>query len=336
MSKVLLTTLDYPPKRGGVARYLWALSQELKEDVHVLNWRKMPGRLEMYKDLVQSTKGYQAVWVSHILPVGTMARLAKLITGRPYVVFLHGMDFDLARRDRWRRFLTRRILKGAKHIVTNSEALAREVQSFVSVKEPMVVYPCVPQVLLEASKRQYGQPNPHYITLLTVSRLVKRKGHIEVLEAIRDMPNVRYVIVGDGPNYGKIFYRIKDLQMENRVQIIRDADDQQLPKIYQSADIFVMPTHKTQFDREGFGIVYLEAQLFGLPVIASKHPGVDEAVLDKQTGMLVNEQEDELREAIQRLTVDAELRKRMGSAGREHVLSKFTREKQFSKLRALI
>lgn len=335
MSKVLLTTIDFPPNRGGVARYLWALSQELKDDVHVLHWRNNPGRLEMYRDLVQSTKGYQSIWISHVLPVGTLARIAKLITRRPYVIFLHGMDFDLARRDRRRRFLTKFILRGASRVVTNSQALASEVKAFAGINEPLVVYPVVAKQFVDASMQVHAQPNPHAVTLLTVSRLVERKGHIPVLETIRDMPNVHYTIVGDGPYYRKIFYRIKDLGLETRVRVIRDATDAQLPAIYQSSDIFVMPTHRTALDREGFGIVYLEAQLFGLPVIASNHPGVNEAVLHRQSGLLLNDR-SELKNAISALVNDEQARKRMGGVGRDYVLQNFTRDKQFSKLRELL
>ena len=292
--------------------------------------------MQLFQELTSCSGGYESIWVNHILPVGTTAYLSKFVTRKPYVVFLHGMDFDLARRNTWKRFLTRRILKGAKRVVTNSYALAREVQAFVRIQEPIVVHPSVADVFVRASHATPLVSNQSTITLLTVSRLVERKGHIKVLEAIRDIPNVQYIIVGDGPYYGKIFYRIKDLQLETRVRIIRSASDEELPRIYQSADIFVMPTEKREFDREGFGIVYLEAQLFGLPVIASDHPGIDEAIVDKVTGFLIEEDQLTLRKAIIRLVNDRKLRERMGSFGRDYVLAGFTREKQFSKLKELL
>ncbi|MFH1767103.1 MAG: glycosyltransferase family 4 protein [Patescibacteria group bacterium] len=336
MSKVLLTTLDFPPQQGGVARYLWALKQTFQDEVDVLYWRKTPSKWEMWRDLTSGSAGYESIWVSHILPVGTMAYLAKFVTQKPYVIFLHGMDFDLARRNRWKKFLTRRILKGARRVVTNSQALAYEVQSFVNIIEPMVVHPCVVDYFVGASQATPLVADKTKVTLLTVSRLVERKGHIQVLEAIRNLPNVHYTIVGDGPYYGQIYFRIKDLGLEHRVRIIRNASDEELPRIYQSADIFVMPTIKTEIDREGFGIVYLEAQLFKLPVIASNHPGVNEAVLDKVSGFLIEEDIDTLREVIERLVNDSETRKRMGAVGRDFVLAGFTRDKQFPKLRELL
>ena len=97
-----------------------------------------------------------------------------------------------------------------------------------------------------------------------------------------------------------------------------------------------MPTIKTPRDREGFGIVYLEAQLFGLPVVATKHPGVDEAIVDKGTGFLTIDHPDALKFALKQLIGDSDMRERMGKAGHEFVLGGFTRETQMRKLGALL
>ena len=173
------------------------------------------------------------------------------------------------------------------------------------------------------------------MVLLTVSRFVARKGHVKVLEAIKDLPNVTYKIVGDGPAEEMIERKIIELGLEDRVELLGRLDDQELVEAYQAADVFVMPTTKTKYDREGFGIVYLEAQLFGLPVIATHHPGVDEAVIDRGTGFLIEDQPELIRDTIKKLANDKELRTRMGKAGREFVLGGFTREKQMSQLSAL-
>lgn len=336
MNKVLLATVDFPPQQGGVARYLWALKQTLGDRVEVLYWPKPLGRSQMLRELWRAAKQCETIWVSHILPIGTMAWLIKLVGRKPYVVILHGMDFDLARRNWWKRFLARRILKNAQRVVANSHALAAEIQAFVRIREPLVVHPCIPDFLVQGSRRPAVVGNEDIVTLLTVSRLVERKGHLDVLRAVRDLPHVRYLIVGDGPYYRKIYYRIKDLELQDRVRIIKNVSDDELARMYQQADIFVMPTQKREFDREGFGIVYLEAQLFGLPVVAANHAGIDEAVLDKVTGFLINDQQVELKRVIEKLAGDRELRQRMGQFGRDFVLAGFTREKQFAKLHQLL
>lgn len=339
MSKILLPTVDFPPQQGGVARYLGALKKSFPDEIQVVYWNTPLSRWEMFREVMTFGRDYSQIWTSHILPIGTMAYAAKLITKTPYVVFLHGMDFDLARRSRWKRMLTKRILRGARRVVTNSESLAQEVESFAGIMKPLVVYPTVADQFLRAGEAY--DPNKKElheggkVGVLTVSRLVQRKGHEKILKAIKKLPNVEYWIIGEGPQSPRIRMRIKDLDLEDRVHMLGQVDDRELLDYYRRADIFVMPTTKTPLDREGFGIVYLEAQLFGLPVIASDHPGVDEAVENHRGGILVNDA-DSLRSAIRRLVDDPRLRREMGMKGRDYVLSRFTRQKQTEKLRELL
>lgn len=339
MPKVLLATIDYPPQDGGVARYLYALTTSLKDTVDVLYWDKAVFRLQMLRDIIRRSKYVESVWVSHVLPVGTMAFLAGKITGVPYVVFLHGLDFDLARRNAWKRWLTRRVLRDAHHVVTNSRALAREVKLFADIAMPLVVYPTVSDDFVEAARASdltdKGMNNAK-VRLLTVSRLVERKGHIRVLHAIKDIPNVEYYIVGDGPYRKKIEQTIQKFGLESRVHVLGKISDKELVSLYQQSDIFVMPTVKTETDREGFGIVYLEAQLFGVPVIASNQPGVDEAVIDRFGGILVQDGEEALKEALNMLIESPGIRRNLGYCGRDYVLRNFIREKQCTKLNALL
>lgn len=329
--KILLPTPDYPPQRGGVARYLAALTHVLGNEVDVHYWpEQMPRRRALVRKIQQLSKGYEQIWTSHIYPIGH----ALMRTKKPYVVILHGMDFDLARRNLLRAFVAKRILRQAKAVVANSRALAGEIRDFCGV-DPLVVYPTPAQTLF--TQAQCPDRSMHeQCTLLSVGRLVARKGHIKVLEAMQDLPGVRYVIVGDGPVRSLIAARAAELGLEDRVEIKTHVSDEDLPQMYQQADIFVLPTTKTPYDREGFGIVYLEAGLFCLPVIAVAHPGVDEAVLHETTGLLIKDDVEALKSAIVRLQTDRTLRQQLGKAGFERVTREFTPQKQFAKLKQLL
>jgi phosphatidylinositol alpha-1,6-mannosyltransferase len=247
----------------------------------------------------------------------------------------------------------------------NSASLSGEVRSFARI-EPIVVYPPVSDEMVEASKRTrkgkgwtdlrdlaklaagaIGLPiattsrpllasGTGPVQLLTVARLVERKGHMKVLDAMVELPNTKYVIVGDGPMREKIEMRIAELGLVERVTIMTDVDDEDLPVLYADADIFVMPTTQSSVDREGFGIVYLEANLFGLPVVGTRTGGVAEAILDGKTGVLVDDTTDDLVKALQALIDSPELRASMGSRGRVRVLEQFTREEQMGKLRDIV
>lgn len=342
MSRVILPTLDDPASPGGVARYIDAIQKTFPQDVEMIRvfpsqakWEDLMG---VFRCCAPRSGEKKQIWTHHIYPIATVAIRYFFETKTPYVVFLHGMDFDLARRNLWRKFLTRLILHAAKNVVVNSEALGREVRAFSGV-QPLVVYPCVADELVAAANtspamgRQGGG-----VVFLSVSRLVERKGHVKVLEALKGLEglDVRYIIVGDGPMRATIENRIKELGLSDRVEMKTSVTNDELPDIYQSADVFVMPASKTETDREGFGIVYIEAGLFGLPVIAVNQPGVDEAVLHDQTGLLIDDAPRSLSFAMKSLAENMDLRNRLGSAGKNRVMQQFTREKQMEKLRLLI
>jgi phosphatidylinositol alpha-1,6-mannosyltransferase len=93
-----------------------------------------------------------------------------------------------------------------------------------------------------------------------------------------------------------------------------------LPSYYAAADLFVLPNRVDDGDFEGFGMAFLEAAAAGLPTIGGASGGVPEAIVDGETGFLVSGSDvDELAERIERLAVDADLRARLGRAGRARV-----------------
>jgi phosphatidyl-myo-inositol dimannoside synthase len=338
MPKILLPTIDYPPARGGVARYIGAIAKTFPDQVQILPLKTKMKLGAIVANLLWSSRSFEAIWTHHVLPIGTAALVVQKIVKKPYVVFLHGLDFDLARRNAWKRALLRRVLTSADRVVTNSEALASEVRSFVELdRTPLAVYPTLEDKFIEAAQapRKLGERGVRPLCLLTVARLVERKGHLKVLEALKHIPEATYHIVGDGPMFGDIAKAVNELGLQDRVRISRNVSDDELPDMYREADVFVMPTSKTKNDREGFGIVYLEAQLFGLPVIATRHPGVDEAVRDGEGGLLIGDTLNELISAIERLE-DATVRGKFGSRGRFWVEREFNREQQMHKLRELL
>ena len=131
--------------------------------------------------------------------------------------------------------------------------------------------------------------------IITVSRLMKRKGHRFVFEAIEkiknEIPDIHYLIVGDGPEKENLMKITNKLDIVDAVTFRGkiSADDKELVCLYSLSKIFVMPTFSEEDDFEGFGIVYLEANACCIPVIASKTGGIEDAVIDGETGILVEE-----------------------------------------------
>jgi len=363
MRRVLLLTLDFPPRWGGVARYLWGLADHWREQVSVLvphedgeevndkiasfpiervdlyyKWF-WPRWLKAFFLLVKRSRNFDTVWVSHVLPLGTVALLAKVLLRKDYLVFMHSMDFAMATRNGWKSILTRTILKKANLVVTNSQALADRAKEFESSIKTLVVYPSVNPDFTRAAVTCEQTPADKP-TLLTVGRLVGRKGHHKVLEAmvrlknVSDNFNLRYLIVGSGMEYSSILKHVQKLDLESHVEFFQNVSHEELPNFYRAADVFVMPAENKGADQEGFGIVYHEAGLSCLPVIGSKLPGVDEAVLHGKTGVLVEAGNvDQLAAAIKYLVENEPIRKQLGQAGKQRILDEFTVKTQAEKLR---
>lgn len=275
---------------------------------------------------------FDAIFVSHVLPIGTAAMFYRLMTGTPYDVLLHGMDFDLARGNKKKCFVMWWVLRFARRVFANSKALSHEIETF-SKRPCDVLYPCVSDEFIEAAAL-IGERRGSGTKLLTVSRLVERKGHQKVLEAMTQIPDITYTIVGDGAMKKALEEDVKRLGLESRVTFMQFVSDGKLPELYASHDIFVMPTTKTTTDREGFGIVYLEAGLFGLPVIATRQPGVDEAVIDNETGLLIEDTPTALIGAITKLANNAALRQQLGRAAKTRVMKAFIAEQTYRVLGA--
>jgi len=166
-------------------------------------------------------------------------------------------------------------------------------------------------------------------TILSVGRLINRKGQDKVLRSIpglaKQIPSLRYVIVGDGPNKDIITQEISNLGIEKIVRIYDDVDDNGLHYFYSKADIFVLPTdYIPPNDVEGFGIVFIEANMYEIPVIGGNTGGVSDAIIDGETGYLINpKSSNELESKVLFLYNNPELRNRLGYKGRKRVTSEF-------------
>lgn len=345
LPKAALVTIDYPPERGGVARYLGSLVRELGEDIDVFvpkghetdgpgsvygvpmyagfgpwKWRRM---IKLFRNIGRD--GYSVSLISHVLPVGTAAWLAKKMGGPEYVVLLHGLDLRLAISTPVRRWLTRRILKGAKHIVVNSNVVALELMAFDASFVPKTVTPGVDSFDVGDKNlaRQKAMVADDEFVILAVTRHVPRKGLDRLIEALGFMPKeAKLVIIGDGKDRPRL-ERIAS-HFPGRVRFLTQASDAERDLWYAAADIFALPVRDDGKDIEGFGIVYLEAAMAGLPVLAGDSGGAKEAIEDQTTGYLINPHDPrEIADAVKYLMKDQSLRERLGQAGRERALRDF-------------
>jgi phosphatidylinositol alpha-1,6-mannosyltransferase len=356
MSQKLITliTLDYPPERGGVARYLGELVRAsdggigtvIVEQNHALTgpgrvipreffWRAWPKWGPMIRVCMKQT-GSRAILVSHVLPVGTAAMLAYWFTGIPYVIVCHGLDVRMAASNPWKEWLADLVFRNAELVIANSASTAATIKKITPELNPMVLTPGVhvaAMISKEEARVKLGIGADEEI-ILSVGRLIKRKGFdllLEATEKLKDRENVRTVIIGDGqelPNLKQLAEHLK-----HRVTFITDAKDEDLALWYAAADLFCLPARESSTDVEGFGIVYLEAAAHGLPVLATNVGGVSEAVVDGETGILIPPDDAEkLAEELRRLLSDPQLRSLLGQTGRDRVSQDFTWTSRWERL----
>src|SRR5262249_14775190 len=130
--------------------------------------------------------------------------------------------------------------------------------------------------------------------ILTVGSLVERKGQDMIIRALpliaNAVPGVSYLIVGDGPYKANLKTLVTSMGLQDRVVFTGRVSDEELPEFYALSDVFAMPSRACldSNDVEGFGMVFLEAGATGKPVVAGRSGGIEDAVVDGVTGLLVD------------------------------------------------
>jgi glycosyltransferase involved in cell wall biosynthesis len=161
--------------------------------------------------------------------------------------------------------------------------------------------------------------------ILTVGPLIRRNGHLNVLEAIRMLPYpVHWVIAGEGPCLYELAAAVEKAHLSDRVSMVGDASDDDVLGLYNAADLFVFTPDEGRSQGRlscgGFGLALLEAAACGKPVIASALAGCRDAVIDGGTGILVPPgAPDQLAAAMTRVLNDADLANALGTGGLELV-----------------
>jgi phosphatidyl-myo-inositol dimannoside synthase len=161
--------------------------------------------------------------------------------------------------------------------------------------------------------------------VLTTSRLVPRKGHLNVLRAIRQVPFlIHWIVVGDGPCKKDLMAAAIDMQLSEQVSFLGKVSDDDLLALYNACNIFVLTPEQRfsngRLDSEGFGLVLHEAGACARPAITSNICGCREAIIDGGTGILVPPDDaDALAEALSFLIANPPVAESLGRNALEFV-----------------
>lgn len=370
MNKILIITLEFPPQVGGIATYVHQMAGGLGKDRVVVYAPKMRGGTEWdtsvgyqvirkkpyfpvfiwprwFKMVFQiwhivRTEKIEIIFINHVLPVGYVGWLVKKLLHIPYIIFSHGTDVLLGTRNAWKKSMMRRVVSGSEQIIFNSESLKRRfLRVFPDLeKQCSVLYPCPDIDILTAPDQKELENMRHTLALegkkvvLSVARFDEGKGFPHLIRAIEQLlkkePHLVWVLIGDGPKRKQILDFIQKNSLQNVVRYVGEIPHKELKIYYYLADVFALCTHPDEGREEGLGLVFLEAAAAGLPVVAGRSGGVDEAVVHTVTGLLVDNVQNtgSVVEALEAILSNEDYRKRLGEQARMRIETDFKFENQ--------
>ena len=300
------------------------------------------------RSLIKKASAIQAeVYEAHTVSgYGFPKTLEKLSIKKPFIHTIHGVladEYEQAKkngypsiRGRAANYFMQRLsklegetAKNATIIVTISNYSLEKIQKYYDIEQSKVRI--VPNgVDLEkfkpmdnkAVRQQFGLGNEPCV--LFVGSLIPRKGLPFLVEAakkvVKDRADTKFLIVGDGPLKRQMSNSLETANLSGNFKFLGNLNDDLIPKVYNCADLFVLPSIQ-----EGQGIVLLEAQASGKPLVAFDVGGVNEAVQNQETGLLVEGGNIEaLADALLKLLTDKTLMEKMGSNGRKFVSENYT------------
>lgn len=273
--------------------------------------------------------GQYAGWVG-------LGPLARLFTGTSYAIIFYGLDFLSYRTTVFRRFFLRLNIRFADHVVVISSYTHTLLKDFgvpegkIVMAHPPMEQPVAPDVTSVKRFVNDQHLDPAH-TILTVCRLVKRKGVDRVIKAmpavIREFPDARHVIIGDGPERQALEQLAQTLRITDHITFLGRVPDHERDIAYAAARAFIMLPVATRHDVEGFGIVYVEALARGIPIIATKSAGVTD-IIRNDNGIALDElaDTDQVSTAIRDLIREPDRAAALGARGREFVTREFSFE----------
>lgn len=262
---------------------------------------------------------FDAVHFPSAMPTSLIGPRVVAPRGIPYAVTAHGGEFLLASKLPWFKRQLKAVLSRASVILPQATTTEDRIKQWLPEHPPMVMVTCGVDIeRYEPGVRDFDPP-----TILSVSRLVARKGPATLIRALPAVlarhPNAEALIVGGGPDLPRLERLAAKHRVQHAVRFMGSQPWEQVPKIYSSASVFALPTRERfgGIETEGLPLVFVEAAASGLPLIGGDAGGVRDAVHDGETGILVDGRKPSLTaDAINSLLDDPDAARAMGDRAR--------------------
>lgn len=345
----IVVASSFPPEIGGIQRYCESIARALNASRGgvVVVAPKAQGadafdraasfRIVRYASGSSRIGAMVSLWISVIgvslrnpsfvvasswFPSGLCAHLIPPPLRRRVLVIAHGTEVSPSRRG-FHRLVKLAVYNRADAVIAVSDT-TRKMLLRAGVRPELIhVVHCGIDVLPPV----VGRPDRQII--LATGRLIERKGFDRLVESmptiLREFPQATLRIVGDGPQREALERRCEHLGVTAAVCFRGSIDDRELQREYREASCFALPVRAIGDDIEGFGIVYLEAAMAGLPVLGGRNSGAEAAIADGVTGLLVDGNDSHaIARAIGQFFRDPDDARRMGERGRERAIASFS------------
>ena len=324
--KILLVTNDLGPRAGGIETFILGLLDQLDGHQIVIFTAAQEGSQEFDKELsaktgaivirdknsillptplvnrrvraVMRNYGSEIIWFGAAMPLAWMSALLKRSGAKRVVALTHGHEVWWAKLPPF-RWIFAQSTKSIDVLTYLGEFTRKAMAPIVSrgcelvqIAPGIPIEHFTPEGKSTALLRELDLEGRQ--VLISVGRLVHRKGQDKLLEAlptiIRNHPDVVLVFVGVGPHKKKLDQLIQKYDLEEYVRFVGRVEYKNLPEYFRLGDLFVMPSRSrlAGLEVEGLGIVYLEASACAVPVVAGASGGAPDAVLDGITGVVVD------------------------------------------------
>lgn len=288
--------------------------------------------------MIRVIRESQAV-VCHIFFGNVAIHLLPLLrsVGVPTVVSFHGSDVTGAMAAPGYRKAREELFRLATFIMCRSEHLAAKV---VALGCPSQKLRMMRTVLPPLDFVFHHAPVDGAWRLMQASRLVPKKGLATALRAfaifLRTHPHAIFTIAGEGPMRQELENLARELGISNQVRFTGFLSQEDLKRLFLESHIFLHPSETVSGDVEGVPNAMLEAMASGLPVIATRHGGIPEVIVDGSTGLLCEERDEAgIVAALERLASNEELYEKISRGGAEFVCAEFSAEKQIVNIEKL-
>jgi glycosyltransferase involved in cell wall biosynthesis len=236
--------------------------------------------------------GFDVINTHFVVPSGPLGHALSRWHNVPNVLSVHGGDlFDPSKRSSPHlhaplRAAVRSLLRSADEVVGQSRDTVRHIEHIYGVRRHVGLVPLGierPPIVSGASRRALGLPADAFV-MITIGRLVARKATTQLVEALAAsaLADAHLVIIGDGPEAGAISQRAAEIGVQDRVHLLGQVPDAQKYAALSVSDLFVSASQ-----HEGFGLVFLEAMAFGLPIVCYDRGGQTDFLTSGKTGQVV-------------------------------------------------